>query len=104
MFLCYIFQAHPHMHEGRACPNYPDEKFKDGIVNGAQWYSVAGGMQDYNYLKTNCIELTLEVGCFKYPRDTELASYWEDNREPLLLFIEQVKITLTFIIVKFEEM
>lgn len=77
------------MHLGKPCPKFP-EKFPEGITNGANWYSVRGGMQDYNYLHTNCFELTIEVGCYKYPNHTELPNYWSDNRESLLTFIEQV--------------
>lgn len=78
------------MHMGRACPKYPNEKFREGITNGAAWYIVKGGMQDYNYLNSNCFELTIEVGCYKYPNHTELHKYWSDNRESLLAYMEQV--------------
>ncbi|XP_064424648.1 carboxypeptidase Z [Latimeria chalumnae] len=62
----------------------------DGIINGAQWYSFAGGMADFNYLHTNCFEVTLELGCEKFPPEDELYSGWQENKESLLNFIEMV--------------
>ena len=64
--------------------------FKDGITNGAMWYSVSGGMQDWNYLHTNDFEITMELGCTKYPRHEELEKYWKENKESLLAYIESV--------------
>lgn len=82
--------AHPRMHKGLPCPEEPKEKFPEGIVNGAVWYVVSGGMQDYNYLFADCFEVTIEMGCFKYPYAKKLPGYWMENREPLIKFIEQV--------------
>ncbi|XP_051253108.1 carboxypeptidase D [Dicentrarchus labrax] len=86
-------QENPLMHNGHPCEDlYPDEYFKDGITNGANWYNVPGGMQDWNYLNTNCFEVTIELGCVKYPMAKELPKYWEQNRRALLQFIDQVHI------------
>lgn len=81
--------AHPTMHLGRPCPG-DHYGFRDGITNGAAWYSVDGGMQDYNYLHSNCFEITIEQGCTKFPRASRLEGIWNDNRAPLLEFIAEV--------------
>ncbi|KAL7058621.1 hypothetical protein AAHC03_013157 [Spirometra sp. Aus1] len=73
--------------QSRRCA--PDENFEDGITNGAAWYSVSNGMQDYNYMESNCFELTLEVSCEKYPSASKLPEFWKENRKSLLNFILQ---------------
>ncbi|OAD62352.1 Carboxypeptidase D [Eufriesea mexicana] len=91
--------AHPFMHLGKPCPSFSngrlnvvqnalEKSFPNGITNGAAWYSVSGGMQDYNYVYSNDFEITIEVGCTKFPNVTELPDYWLQNREPLLRLIE----------------
>jgi len=90
--------AHPTMHLGKPCHQslagrllgVLDESFKDGITNGAYWYSVSGGMQDWNYIHTNDMEITVEVSCFKYPKAKEMMSYWDLNRQSLLEYLEQI--------------
>uniref|UniRef100_A0A8D3B083 Carboxypeptidase Z n=1 Tax=Scophthalmus maximus TaxID=52904 RepID=A0A8D3B083_SCOMX len=61
-----------------------------GIINGALWYSFAGGMSDFNYLHTNCLEITVELGCDKFPSEAELYPEWKRNKEALLSFFESV--------------
>ncbi|XP_041635871.1 carboxypeptidase Z-like [Cheilinus undulatus] len=59
-----------------------------GIINGAHWSSTAGSMQDFNYLHTNCFEVTVELGCDKFPPEEELFIAWHENVEALLTFME----------------
>ncbi|XP_076118458.1 inactive carboxypeptidase-like protein X2 isoform X1 [Alosa pseudoharengus] len=63
---------------------------EDSTINGAAWHTAAGSMNDFSYLHTNCFELSMYVGCDKFPHETELPEEWENNRESLLVFMEQV--------------
>lgn len=85
-------QENSKMHEGHPCKDMSSyqEYFQDGITNGAAWYNVHGGMQDWNYMNTNCFEVTIELGCYKYPPAADLPKYWQQNRKSLLQFIHQV--------------
>ena len=47
-------------------------------------------MQDFNYLASNCFELTLELGCRKFPPGKDLPQLWQDNQNAILNFIWQV--------------
>ncbi|XP_052006860.1 probable carboxypeptidase X1 [Xyrauchen texanus] len=62
----------------------------NNIINGADWHTVPGSMNDFSYLYTNCFEVTVELSCDKFPHASELPIEWENNKEALLLYMEQV--------------
>jgi len=83
--------SHATMHKGSPCPRYyPEDHFNEGITNGADWYPISGSMQDWVYLSTNCLELTLELGCVKFPQASRLRDLWRDNKQALLRYIHEV--------------
>lgn len=51
---------------------------------------VCPAINDFSYLHTNCLELSIYLGCDKFPHESELPREWENNKEALLTFMEQV--------------
>ncbi|XP_077587655.1 putative carboxypeptidase X1 [Stigmatopora nigra] len=76
--------------ERRLC-HYEDFRTRNNIINGGAWHNVPGSMNDFSYLHTNCMEVTVELSCDKYPHASELPTEWENNKESLLLFMEQIE-------------
>lgn len=80
---------HATMRSGRVCP---DEFFADtnGTTNGAMWYDVPNGMQDFNYVFSNCFEISVELSCCKFPRAAVLEAEWHNNSQALISYATQV--------------
>jgi PKD repeat protein len=65
--------------------------FDHGVINGAVWYVVSGGMQDWSYRYAGCIDYTIEMSVDKTPAESTLPQYWSENRESMLRFCEAVQ-------------
>ena len=46
--------------------------------------------QDWTYLNTNNMEVTMELSCCKFPKASQLKDYWLDNKLALLTYAEKV--------------
>lgn len=68
-----------------------DPSWDRGICNGADWYMITGGMQDWNYVWRGDPELTLEISTIKWPAGATLPQFWEENREGMLAFLERAQ-------------
>ncbi|RWS24665.1 Csa-PI kinase-like protein [Leptotrombidium deliense] len=77
---------HQTMNKGQPCPD-GSQGFVNGTTNGAAWYPLSGGMQDFNYLNAGCMEITLELSCCKYPPSGMLPQFWNHNKIALLTYM-----------------
>lgn len=59
-----------------------------GITNGAEWYTIRGGMQDFNYIFSDCMELTIEVENCKYPESNTIEHDWTLNKDSLIKYLK----------------
>jgi hypothetical protein len=66
------------------------DEFPGGITNGAQWYVVRGGMQDWSYFWYNDLQITLEVSHDKWPRYSEIPGFYKSNRDSMVEFMRRV--------------
>ena len=69
-------------------PNYMTE-YNNGITNGAQWYMIGGGRQDYMNGYAQCRELTIECSNTKLPNGNQLPNFWNYNKNSIFAFMNQ---------------
>lgn len=65
-------------------------EFAGGITNGADWYVVKGGMQDWSCFFYNDLQITLEVSHTKWPNYDDIPGFYKSNRDSMLNFMKQV--------------
>jgi ankyrin repeat protein len=69
-------------------PMWNSPYFYHGITNGAAWYSISGGMQDWNYRYMGDNDVTIELSNTKRPPYYQIPQFWDDNRESMLAYME----------------
>ncbi|MFH1748868.1 MAG: M14 family zinc carboxypeptidase [Planctomycetota bacterium] len=69
-------------------PMWNSPSFYHGITNGADWYSISGGMQDWHYRYMGGNEVTLELSNIDNPPYSQIPQYWDDNRDSMLAYMQ----------------
>lgn len=80
-------------------PMYASLVFPQGITNGCDWYWVLGGMQDWNYRYLGTSEMTIELAKPKKPVEALLPTYWANNQESMLHYLEASHLGIRGVIV-----
>lgn len=65
-------------------------EFRDGVTNGADWYKVVGGMQDWSYVWHNDLQVTIELSNKKWPSYREIPAFYDDNKESMTVFAKAI--------------
>ena len=61
----------------------------NGITNGADWYTIGGGRQDYMNGYRQCREVTVECSSSKNPNASQLPNFWNYNHNAMLTYMEE---------------
>lgn len=69
-------------------PYYMNDE-ENGITNGADWYTIGGGRQDYMNYYRQCREVTIECSTVKCPSASQLPSFWEYNYNSIFAYMNQ---------------
>ena len=83
-FVCHEYADECH----KVNPNYMND-YTNGITNGASWYMIGGGRQDYMNGYAQCREVTIECSNLKTPNASQLPNFWNYNKASLFLYMNQ---------------
>lgn len=65
-------------------------EFDDGVTNGAEWYVLRGGMQDWSYAYHNDLQVTIELSDRKWPRYRDIPGFYDRNKESMLTYAKSI--------------
>ena len=71
-------------------PMRSSSQFNGGITNGAEWYVLRGGMQDWSYLWHNDLQVTIELSNTKWPNYSQIPQFYNENKDSMLKYMELV--------------
>lgn len=87
-----VFQYLSLEYSTRNYPMYNSTVFAQGITNGSAWYSITGGLMDWDYRFLGCPEITFELSNIKRPAPSYLPQLWMDNRDAMFAYVEAAHI------------
>ena len=70
--------------------SYMTDTYSNGITNGAAWYMIGGGRQDYMNGYAECREETIECSSTKCPSASQMPNFWNINKNAIFAFANQV--------------
>jgi hypothetical protein len=85
-----LFQALSRAYSSENPSMWNSLSFPDGITNGAAWYSISGGFQDFGYRYGGALEITLEISEIKTPAESTLPGLWTDNDDAMFAYLQAI--------------
>ena len=64
-------------------------EYNNGVTNGAQWYMIGGGRQDYMNGYAQCREETIECSDTKCPSGSQMPNFWNINKNSIFAYVNQ---------------
>ena len=68
---------------------YQSPHMEDGIINGGNWYVITGSLQDWSYIETGCLDLTVEVAKRTPKTEDGAIEVFNYNRDGIIAYIQK---------------
>lgn len=64
----------------------------EGTINGGDWYVITGSLQDWSYVQTGCLDLTIEVAKSNPSTEEGVQQVFLYNRDSLMAYINKAEV------------